>query len=454
MIRGFSLRYVLVVLAFFASFGTAQAAADPERVVSPGGIEAWLVRDPTLPIVAVEFSFRGGSALDPAGKEGLAQLAANLLTEGAGDLDRLAFQRALEDRSISLDFNTGLDTFQGSTKTLKENRDVAADMLRLALTRPRFDAADIDRVRAATLTGLGRDAENPGQIARRTWMATAFPGHPYGRPVRGTPESVKTVGEKDMRDFVAARLARDNLIVGAVGDITAPELAAWLDRAFGGLPARATPGSVMEVKPAGLGRTIVIRRPVPQSAVVFGEGGLKRNDPDFYAATVMNYILGGGGFNSRLTLEVREKRGLAYSVYSALSPLDRTGLLIGGTASENARVARSLEVIREEWRRMGENGPSEKELADAKTYLTGSWALSFDSTSRIARMLVAVQYDKLGVDYFQRRNSLIEAVTIGDVRRVARHLLDPDRLLTVVVGEPDGLAELTPPVGAPPAGGG
>ncbi len=433
----------------------ASAALKVERVVSPGGIEAWLIQDRMLPLVSLSFAFRGGAALDPVGKEGLAQLTAALLTEGAGDLKGPAFQAELEERSIGLSFQAGLDTVQVSLKSLNRDRDEAVRLMALALTRPRFDADAIERVRARSLTSLARSAEDPGTIANDAWMAAAFPDHPYGRPTRGTPESVKSLGEADFRAFVGQRLARDNLLIGVVGDISAAELGPLLDRALGGLPKTSTPATVADVTPAGGGKTLVERKAVPQSRIVFGAPGVKRNDPDYYAAYVMNYILGGGGFNSRLMTEVREKRGLTYGIYSYLSPLDHTGLLVGGSGTENARVGESLTVIREVWRQMRDQGPTDEELADAKTFLTGSFALRLDSTDRIAAMLVAIQLDHLGIDFLDRRNSFIERVSLDEVRRAAQRLLDPDRLLTVVVGEPAGVtdAEPTTPAAKPGSGG-
>lgn len=428
------------------------AAMTIDRVTSPGGIEAWLVRDSKIPIVALDFSFRGGAASDPGGQEGLANLLASMLVEGAGEFSSQRFQSALEDRVISLGFEAGLDTFSGSLKTLTDNLDFAADMLRLSLTAPRFETADLERVKARIVIGLRRAAEEPSTIAGRTWMETAFPGHPYGRPTRGTPDSVSNLTAEPLRAFLRQRLTRDKLIIGAAGDITPEALGKLLDHVFGGLPAVGEKVAVPEVKPQNLGRTLIVRKSVPQSVVTLGHDGVKRDDPDFYAASLVNYILGGGGFNSRLTTEVREKRGLAYSVYSYIAGYDYTGLTMGGTATENARVGQSLDVIRSEWRRMGEEGPTAEELANAKTYLTGSFPLRLDASNRIARLMVTIQYDNLGIDYLDRRSALINAVTLEDARRVSRRLFKAGELLSVVVGEPTGVEGTEVPAGAPAGG--
>jgi zinc protease len=257
--------------------------------------------------------------------------------------------------------------------------------------------------------------------------------------VDGTEASVARVARADLKGFVARRLARNNLVIGVVGDIKAGTLKGLLDKTFGGLPMKAAVWDIPDTEPQGAGRTIIIKKPVPQSSIVYAEKGLKRQNPDFYAAYAMNHVFGGGGFTSRLYNTVREKRGLAYSVYSSLHPLDHAGLIVGGAGTANARVAETIRVLREEWARMAQDGMSETELKDAKTFLTGSYPLRFTSSGRIAGMLVGIQLDDLGIDYMDRRNGLIEAVTLADVNRTAAEYLLEDRLTVVVVGQPEGV---------------
>ena len=310
----------VLILVFL---GATARAIEVKRVVSPTGLEAWLVEDHTNPIVAVRFAFRGGAALDPTGKEGLADVVSSLLDEGAGELDSQAFQRRLEDMAITLRFDAGYETFGGRLTTLSVNVGAAFDLLRLALTQPRFDDEPVARIRSQILTMIRRNSEDPDVIAGRTLRRALFPDHPYGRPVMGTEDSVKAITAADLKVFTAERLARDNLVIGVVGDMTPDRLAALLDGTFGGLPGQAAPWRLPEVAPIATGRTIVVKKAVPQSAILFAQAGVKRDDKDFYPAYIMNYILGGGGFTSRLYNEVREKRGLAYSVYTALSPWRR-----------------------------------------------------------------------------------------------------------------------------------
>jgi zinc protease len=415
-----------------------QAASKVERVVSPGGIEAYLIPEHSIPFLSLALHFKGGSALDPAGKEGVAHMVSGLLDEGAGDLDSQAFRTELEDRAIRLAFEANRDSFTGQLKTLTEHRDRAFELLRLALTQPRFDAEPVERIRHQIQADLRRRAEDPDHVVSRTWFETAFPEHPYGKPVEGTPDSVANIATADLRQFVGARLAKDNLVVGVAGDVTAEQLGRLLDRAFGDLPATSAAIDLPRATPATDGM-IVVRRDVPQSRVLFGQEGVARDDPDFYAAYVANHILGGGGFGSRLTEEVREKRGLAYSVYSYLYPMDHAPLWLGGLGTANAAVGESIRVVRAEVARMAAGDIDAATLADAKTYITGSFPLRLTSNDQIASMLVSMQVNDLGIDYIERRNDYIEAVSLADVRRVAERLYDPEALRTVVVGAPAGL---------------
>lgn len=429
----------LAVVVAMASSITTEAAVRIERITTSGGIEAWFVRDRTVPIISVSFSFEGGATLDPGGKEGLADMVSGLLDEGAGKLESQAFQRALEDISASLSFHAGRDRFGGSLRTLSAHRGEAFRLLGLAVTGPRFDADPVERIRSHLIASLMAQQENPRRIAGRTWYRTVFPSDPYGRPVAGTPETVKAIGRDDLWRFMRQRLTREGLKIGVVGDIDPGELARRLDQAFGALPARGGGGAVPDAAPAGAGKLVVVRKPIPQSVVVFGQPGVKRDHPDYYALYVLNHVVGGGGFSSRLTKEIREKRGLAYAVYSYLNPLDRAGLIMGGLATQNARVSGSLELLRAEWRRAARDGITTSELAEAKTYINGSFPLRLDSGRRIAGMLVAIQVSKLGIDYIERRSALIDAVAIDDIRRVAGGLLDADKLTVVVVGDPKGV---------------
>lgn len=423
-------------LLFVILAPSAWAAVDVERVVSPGGIEAWLVRDTNVPVLSIEFAFDGGAALDPEGKEGLANLLSAVLDEGAGEYDSEAFQSALRDNSIRMSFDAGRDAFFGSLKTLNENRDLAVDLARLALTEPRFDPEPVARMKNAIEASLRRDLSDPQTLAGQEFARVVFPDHPYGRPVEGTPETVTAITADDLRAFVRDRFARDTLTVGVSGDITPEALGPLLDELFGALPRTAGPVSVPDIQPAGAGETVVIEKDVPQSVIVMGHEGIRRDDPDWFPALIMNYTLGGGGFGSRLMEEIREKRGLSYGVYSYLNPLDHAALIVASGSTVNERAGEMMGLMVAEWARMAQEGITPAELELAKTYLTGSYPLQFNSTDAIAGTLVAIQRENLGIDYINRRNDLIEAVTLEDVNRVAAELLKPERLAVVVAGRP------------------
>jgi zinc protease len=436
------MRRFLLALLLFVGIALQAQAAQPQRVVSPGGIEAWLIEDHANPMLSIELAWRdSGTAFDDESREGLAKLLAGTLDEGAAYMDSQAFQRKLEDLSIRLGFSAGADMIHGHLTTLSRNRTQAFDLLRLALTKPRFDEAAVQRVKGQMLAALAQQSEDPQAMASRAWFKTAFPAHPYGREGSGTPESLARLSPADLQAALL-RLGRDNMIVGVVGDIKAAELAKLLDDTFATLPAKAAAGSLPEASvgiPAPGIKPLVIKKNIPQSVVQFGFQGIKRNDPDWFAGYVLNYILGGGGFASRLMVEIREKRGLAYSAYSYLYPFDHGAVWLGGVATRNDKVAQSIALVRDELERLAGKSITAKELEDAKTYLTGSFALRYDSSANIAGLLVAVQTDRLGLDYLDKRNDLIMKVSDDDVARVAKRLLKPENLIVIVVGQPKGL---------------
>jgi zinc protease len=432
-----------------AAVSVAALAAQPagattvQRVVSPGGIVAWLVHEPSLPLVALNFAFVGGATQDPADKPGVGYMVSSLLDDGAGELDAKAFQQRLEENAVELRFSVTQDYFFGSIRLLKDRQEQSFDLLRLALSRPRFDADAIGRVREQILSGLRRETTDPGSIGNRAWWATAFPNHPYGRPTGGSLTSVPTITADDLRTFARQVLTRDTLKIAAVGDIDAATLGQTLDRVFGALPATGTRIAVPDAPVRDGGRRIVTQLAVPQAVVRLGGAGVMRKDPDFIPAYVVNHILGGGSFTSRLYDEVREKRGLAYGVYSYLMTMRHAALFMANTQTQADSTREALELIEAQVQRMVKDGPTEDELAKAKAYLKGSYALNFDTSSKIASILLQNQLDELGIDYIDKRNGLMDAVTIEDTRRAAKRL-GQGGLLVTVVGQPKDLTSKEP----------
>jgi zinc protease len=426
-------------------FSLPAVAMQIQPVAGMSGVEAWLVEDHSVPVVTIRFAFPGGAALDPAGKRGTASMVASLLDEGAGPYDTVAFHGRLDDLAGQLRFSAAQDGFDGSLRSLTQNLSEAAELLRLALAEPRFAPDAVERIRAETLAGLQRQAKNPRSLSGRLWMYDAFEKHPYGSGVDGTETSVAAITRDDLAGFAADRFHRAGLTIGVVGDIGKTEAAALIDRVFGGLPLGVAEGEIADTKPLDDGALVVSRAAVPQSVVTFGQNGPKRDDPAWYAAFVLNDILGGSGFRGRLMKEIREKRGLAYGVSTQLVPYRHAGLIVGSVATENGRVGESIALVREEWQRMRQDGPTAAELEDAKTYLTGSFPLGLDSTLHIAGVLVQMQQDKLGIDYLDRRAGLIGGVTLDEARAVAKKLFDPAALSFAIVGDPADVKPTRPP---------
>ncbi|RLJ51843.1 zinc protease [Litoreibacter meonggei] len=430
---------IRVVLATcFALIALPAAAIDIKEVTSPGGIKAWLVEEASIPFTALEIRFKGGASLDADGKRGAAYLMSGLLDEGAGDLTSTEFALAAEELALKYDFDAFSDGFSISAQFLSENRDASLELLRKAINEPRFDQDAVDRVRGQVLSIIATDDEDPNDIAGKTFASLAYGDHPYATKIEGTAESVKALTRDDLVASHQALLTRDRVYVGAVGDITAEELGVIVDQLLGALPASGP--DLPSAAPFLLsGGETVVPYDTPQSVARFGHVGIERTDPDFFAAFVMNQVLGSGGFGSRLMDEVREKRGLTYGVYSYLALREHANLMMGQVSSSNDSIAEAISVIRDEWAKMAENGVTEQELEKAKTYLTGAYPLRFDGNARIANILAAMQFDHLPIDYIDTRNSKVEAVTLEDIKRVSKRLLKPEDLHFVVVGQPTGL---------------
>ncbi|MDU8928028.1 pitrilysin family protein [Alisedimentitalea sp. MJ-SS2] len=417
----------------------ARAGVEVQEITSPGGIDAWLVEERSIPFVALELRFKGGGSLDAPGKRGATALMTHLLEEGAGDRDARAFARAAEGLAASFKFRISDDNISVSAKFLTENRDEAVALLRDALGNPRFDTDAIERVRAQVLSGIRSDLKDPDAIAGRTFDAMVFGDHPYGSNHDGTEHSVAALTRDDLAAAHRGAIARDRLFISAVGDISADELGQMLDILLGDLPENGAPMAA-SVTPSFSGGVHVTDFETPQSVVLFGQPGIGLDHPDFFPAYIIDTVLGGSGQESRLMREVREKRGLTYGVYTYTVDKDHADYMAGSVASANDRVAEAIAVIQDEWQKMRDRGITEQELEDAKTYLTGAYPLRFDGNGPIARIMANMQASDMQIDYIANRNDRINAVTLDEVNRVARELLDPKRLTFVVVGQPAGLS--------------
>ncbi|WP_298805864.1 pitrilysin family protein [uncultured Lentibacter sp.] len=416
----------------------ASAGVTVDAFTTESGLTVWHVEEKSIPFVALELRFKGGASLDAPDKRGAINLMTGLIEEGAGPLDARAFAKARDSLAASFSYSVSDDSLAISARFLTENRAEALALLRQSLIAPRFDQDAIDRVRAQVVSGIRSDQKDPGAIARQAFDARVYGTHPYGSDKSGTLKTVTALTREDILAAFRATVARDRLYISVVGDISRQELGPVLDSLLAGLPETGAP-LPPAAAPAFDGKTVVIPFETPQSVAMFGQPGLPFDHPDYFAAYLLNVVLGGGGFESRLMQEVREKRGLTYGVYSYLVDKDGADVWLGSVQSANNRVSEAMEVIKAEWARLQSQGITAAELEDAKRYLTGAYPLRFDGNGPIADILVGMQIQGMGTDYIATRNDRVNAVTLEQVNRVARDYLKPELLSFTVVGQPEGL---------------
>lgn len=432
----------LAGFALLASLAMPAQAIDIQQTTSDGGTDIWLVQDDSIPFMAMTLMFKGGASLDDLDKRGAINLMTATLEEGAGDLDATGFAAAVESLGAEIGFNVGDDSLVVSFRALSENRDEAADLLRLALVQPRFDPDRVELVRAQVDLSIRGGENDPQTIAAKELARQAWGDHPYGSLTDGTLESVAGLTRDDLLQAKDRVLARDRVIVAAAGDIDSEALGKLVDRILGDLPET---GSVPLPERAQFGLTggvTVLDWDSPQTVVSFAQAGMAIDDPDYFAAAVANHVLGGGGFSSRLMEEIREKRGLTYGVGTGLSGGLYGDTWQGGMSSSNERVVEAINLVRQEWDRLAQDGVTDQELKTAKTYLTGEYPLRFDGNGRIANILAGMQLLGMPADYVNTRNARVGAVTSADVKRVAAKMLSSDDLRFILVGRPEGVESL------------
>ncbi len=408
-----------------------------KQVESDGGIKAWLVEDHTVPVIAMQFAFKGqGAVNDPADLQGLALLASNTMDEGAGDLDSQSFQKELQDLSISLRFNSGRDHFGGAVKTLSQYQTRAFELLTLALTKARFDVDAVERMRAANQARIRSSLTDPDWISARIMNDKAFQGHPYAQNSGGTLSTLDTITPDDLRAFASA-LSQDRLHIAVAGDIDETVLKSVLDNVFGDLPKISERNDDMKAfELQNTGSVFLHEKDIPQTVIDVMQRGVDHRDPDYHAAQIMNYILGSSGFGSRLMKKVREERGLTYGIYTGFTDMEYLDTLTLSTSTANENVPEVLSIIQEEFKTLQNEPITDLELNTAKAYLIGSLPLSMTSTGDIASIMMALQLEGLPPSYLKSRSQKIYDVTTEDVSRVSQNILSPDEFVTVLVGAP------------------
>ncbi|MGG5889894.1 M16 family metallopeptidase [Falsiroseomonas sp. HC035] len=411
---------------------------DIQQVSAPGGFTAWLIEDHSVPVVSVAWGWGGGAALDAAEHAGALAMGAALLTEGAGDLGMTEFADALRDEAIGLSFGAQRDGFEGSFRALLPALPEAVRLANLAMRAPRLEEQSLVRVRGRAVAGARAALETPrGQVGRAFWAA-AFPDHPAGRPTSGTVETLSALPEQAIRDALARQLRTGGVQVAASGAITAAQLAQLLPTLFAGLPD-GPPPSAPPLPAFRQFAPLVVPVEAPQSAIQFGQPGLPIDDPEWESFQVVLRILAGGGFSSRLMEAVRVQRGLTYGIGGGIDTLFGQGIVVGSSATDNAKVAEALEVTRAEWARMAAEGPTQAELDDAVAFLTGNLPLQFTDSRRIAGTLLALQRNNRPVEWLAGRNERLRGLTLGRVRQVAARLLRPEALSVAIAGKPVGI---------------
>lgn len=435
--------FVLAIVGFLLFCGLQAKATnkdkflDIQNITTKDGISVWLVEDHTLPIIALTFMFKdSGSSLDPQEKQGLARMASNVMDEGAGDLDSQNFQKSLSDHSIKLKFDANRDNFGGEVVTLSRHKEKAFDLLSMAINGPRFDEEPLGRMRDANISRIKSSLAEPDWIAARIMNDKAFENNPYAKNSGGTISGLKNISRDDLIAFKKENLTKDKLIITASGDITPQELSNAIDKIFGELPKSNNKMALKNAVLSNPSKIFLYKKDIPQTFFEVLLPTFDDNHPDHYALQVLNYIYGGAGFGSRLMETAREKRGLTYGIYSNLLSFDYAYGLSISTSTKNESAHEMLSIIKEEMLKLQSTPVSQKQLDDAKSYITGSMPLALKSTKDIAQILLGLKNKEKPIDYLDTYSEKINAVTIDDIQRVAKDILKPENMVVVLVGNP------------------
>ncbi len=449
-------RNAIVAVALWLGLATSAHAAITVETTSIGhGVKVWYAPNENAPVVDVVLSFEGaGSVSDPEGKGGRAAFAASMLTEGAGGLDSAAFRRALEENAITLSVDASDDRLQIHIYCLREHATRAGQLLAMALAQPLLAEADQQRMKSDITSLLARLNERPGYVAGRLLSARAFKGHPYANAHYGDAASVAALNANDVRDFMRTYITRGNVLVAASGDVDASLLDDMLEPVVDALADNDTGAvAVSQTSLAGSGETLRQTMPVPQTTVLFAAPAIARDDPRFYAQYLLNYVLGGSALFSRLGEEIRQKKGLVYSIDTDLDMKRGAAVISGALATRNASAEEAITQVKAVLDKMHKTGVSTQECEDAKGYVIGAFTRKLDGSSAVTDMLMAMQIHKLGEDYIEKRAELFGNVSCGDINAVASEILNPANFLFAVVGGSPEVGGTGPiPVAAPAHG--
>ena len=426
----------LIILCSFM-FGTnADAALLGKRIVLENGMVLLLSERHTIPSVTINMLIKAGQVLEPSDKAGLAHITAGLLTEGTKKRSSSQIAEEIEFVGGGIGASGGDDSASVNLTILKKDLDLGLDILSDILLNPVFSEEEIIRKVRETKASIEKEKENPSAVAGKEFAKTVFGDHPYGRPTEGLPETLDRIVRDDIVKFHAAHYIPNNTIMAVVGDVTEKEIVSKLNRYLKDWKKREVVNPVFPpVKPLSQKIVKPIDKKITQANIVLGHIGIERENPDYYAAYVMNYILGGGGFTSRLMDNIRDNKGLAYDVHSYFAPMKHSGYFNVGVQTKNESAKVAIEEVLKEMERIRSVSVTDKELEDAKAYLTGSFPLKLDTNKKIAGMLTAIEFFNLGLDYPDRYPKMINSLTKDDILKVARRYLNTDNYIMVVVGD-------------------
>lgn len=428
-------RFLILICTYFLFSFSASAFIKVQEITSPGGIKAWFAYDPVSPIISMNFSFSGGSAVESEGKSGTAEMSAGILMQGAGKMDKKALTAMMQDLAIEIDFQSNLDFFSGNLQTTHTNRIEAFKLLGLMLAKPNLVPQSLEHVRRLQLTYLANVKKDPRSLALRSLNKSLYPGHAYGRPSYGQEKSVRSLAQADIQAYLKKYIVKSGLVVGITGKISPEEAGELLDIAFGALPQGKSTPATAKIKPKSWKEPVLVEQNIPQSTIVFAQEGWRYGHKNFVAADFLIYIL-GGDLTSRLMEEIRIKKGYAYYVGSRMSPHVQSGLISGSLGTSHQHAQEAIQLLRAEWKRLKDHGVTPKEFEDTKKYLINSFALRFQSSAAVAAYLKMYQIYQFDVTYFQKRQEIIENITLAELNQLAKTLLKPDQLSIVVVGKP------------------
>ena len=411
----------------------ATANMVPQRSVLGNGMILLTSEQKALPMVSIELLIDAGSRHDMPKQEGLANLTARLLTYGTQRRTALQISDTLDFIGAGLSAGCGEDLATVSMTVLKKDLGTGLELLAEVLTLSTFPQEEIDRQKQSIIASIKAREESPGDIAQRRFAAALYPQSPYGRPVEGSEASVKGLEQQSLRAFYERYYRPNRTILSVVGDISHQEIARALNEAFRSWPKGEPATAPVAPSKIGTAETLRVNKELTQANIILGHEGVGRENPDYYAIQVMNYILGGGGFSSRTLDSIRNERGLAYSVYSYFSAEKGHGTFELVMQTKNETALEAIRIAKAEIRRMREELVTEEELSDAKDYLIGSFPLRFDTNRKVANFLAQVEYFQLGLDYPERYADFIKKVTREDVQHVAQKYLKPETLITVIV---------------------